>query len=92
MWRNFPSYEARDAVIDHLVNWAEQAKLAGRKARADDLINLAWFAYDQPVTRQSAPLRPISLAILQAFPGLADLSVRKSALVKSKKILRPWPG
>ena len=80
VWRNFPSSDARDAVIDQLLDWAEQASLQGRKSRADELVELAWAAYDQPVARQPVPPRPVPQSILRAFPGLADLHGRQESL------------
>ena len=40
------------SIVDRLLDWHEQAKLAGRQARADELLLLAWAAYDdRPNTR-----------------------------------------
>ena len=51
----------RDEVTDRLLVWHDQAKLAGRKCRAETLLALAWYSYDRPsdtVGRtRSRPLR-----------------------------------
>jgi hypothetical protein len=92
---NISATVARDAIIDRLLNWHEQATFAGRSDRAHALLDLAWYAYDRPfathtqvdrsgkgyrqLPRQSQ-FRPLSAAILQAFPGLGDLSGGMEAL------------
>jgi hypothetical protein len=35
-------------VADRLIDWHDQAKLAGRESRANDLLDLAWAAFDPP--------------------------------------------
>jgi hypothetical protein len=35
------------AVTDRLLDWTEQASLAGRRHRAETLLLLAWEAYDR---------------------------------------------
>jgi hypothetical protein len=35
-------------VADRILDWHDQAKLAGRISRADALLLLAWRAYEQP--------------------------------------------
>src|ERR1051325_7095476 len=80
MRSDFSSYAARDSVIDRLLDWAEEAKLAGRESRAGALLELAWFAFDQPVASRRAPPRPVSQTISRAFPGLADLCLREEVL------------
>jgi phage tail protein X len=86
---NISAIPARDAIIDRLLDWHEQAKSAGRTDRADALLALAWYVYDGPLAAHTpvdkswngygrmpgqSQFRPCSAAILQAFPGLADLS------------------
>jgi hypothetical protein len=86
---NRSARQKRDALIDRILGWHDQAKLAGRKTRADFLLEFAWFAYDRPFAplskitqgsqrrREVAPPngpRPFSPAVLRVFPALADLS------------------
>jgi hypothetical protein len=86
---NFSSSQTRNAFIDRLLDWHDHARSAGREARADALLVLACFAYDQPLVaratidqRRNDPRlsprpsssRPYSQAILAAFPALAELS------------------
>jgi hypothetical protein len=88
---NRSACQKRDALIDRILAWHDQAKLAGRTTRADSLLELAWFAYDRPfaplskVTEGSqgrhevAPPtgpRPFAPAVLRVFPEVADLSKR----------------
>jgi hypothetical protein len=93
---NISTLVARDAIIDRLLDWQAQAKLAGRTDRADALLALSWYVYDRPLAahtqvnqswkghcqlpRQSQ-FRPCSAAILRAFPDLADLSKGVESLV-----------
>ena len=92
---NISATVARDAIIDRLLNWHEQATFAGRSDRANALLDLAWCAYDRPIAthtqvdrsgngyrqlRKQSQFRPLSTAILQAFPGLGDLSRGMEAL------------
>jgi hypothetical protein len=82
MWNNFSSFRARDAVIDRLLGWHDQAKLAGRASRAEALLALAWFAFERPqVIGPLAPPRFISSSILRAFSALVEPSIDADALV-----------
>ena len=92
---NISATVARAAIIDRLLNWHEQATFAGRSDRANALLDLAWCAYDRPFATHTQvdqswkghrqlckqfQFRPFSTAILQAFPGLGDLSRGMEAL------------
>lgn len=81
MTNNFSSIRARDAVIDRLLEWHEQAKLARRLSRADELLALAWFAYDRPLALPPSPHCPVSPSTSREFPALADLSIDAATLV-----------
>ena len=37
-----------DAVVERLAEWADEARQSGRTVRADNLLLLAWEAYDRP--------------------------------------------
>jgi hypothetical protein len=86
---NISATVTRDAIIDRLLDWHAQAKLAGRIDRADALLALSWYVYDRPPAAhvqvdqgwnghcelpRLSQFRPCSAAILRAFPGLAELS------------------
>jgi hypothetical protein len=43
------------AVAERLAIWADQARRSGRTERADELVLLAWEAYDRPVQRGARP-------------------------------------
>jgi hypothetical protein len=38
-------------VVDRIVDWIEEARSTGRTARAEQLLWMAWKAYDAPTTR-----------------------------------------
>ena len=80
----------RDGLIGRLLTWHDQARLAGRKARADALLMMAWNVSDgarparaprrktwQPPRRLPRP----SAEILRLFPALAELSVCEDSWV-----------
>ena len=37
-----------DAAVARLADWADEARHSGRARRADELLSLAWQAYDRP--------------------------------------------
>lgn len=43
-----PSRKAAHEIADRLMDWHDQAKLAGREERANLLLNLAWYAFGPP--------------------------------------------
>jgi hypothetical protein len=43
------------AVTERLLDWCDQASSAGRRRRADDLLVLAWSAYDRPSGQAETP-------------------------------------
>lgn len=45
--RNDMSGVGRDRFVERLLDWHDQAKLAGRDDRAAELLQLAWRAFDQ---------------------------------------------
>ena len=45
---HFKSPRPTDAMTDRLLDWHDQAKLSGRKTRAETLLALAWESYDRP--------------------------------------------
>jgi hypothetical protein len=61
------SCKAAHEIVDRLLDWHDQAKLAGRECRANELLGLAWYAYDLPAKwtiiadRETKPELPVSL-------------------------------
>jgi hypothetical protein len=56
-------HETERLVVDRLLDWHDQAKLAGRKSRADALLLLAWAAYDRPPKISKAAAQPVEREI-----------------------------
>ncbi len=44
-----PLVQGGNRVVDRLLAWADDAKRAGRRSRADELLLMAWNAYDAPL-------------------------------------------
>jgi hypothetical protein len=42
------SRKMAEAVTERLLDWREEAEIAGRKSRADNLLLLAWRAFEWP--------------------------------------------
>jgi len=38
---------SRDKTVNRLLDWAEDARMAGRRERAEYLLSLAWEAFDR---------------------------------------------
>lgn len=66
------------AAAERLAEWADEARRAGRTNRADQLLMLAWEAYDRPAKQRFAaaaydalPRAPSNPALTRPAPASA---------------------
>src|ERR1019366_5995430 len=55
--RTISSQKPVHAIADRLLDWHDQAKLAGRVSRANMLLDLAWYAFCVPAKAITVPDR-----------------------------------